>query len=243
LDNYAAVARLARVISGHDIARVIAGRERIILEGAQGGLLDETFGFHPYTTWSSTNFSNAERLLDESEFAGRRTRMGILRSYFTRHGAGPLVSEDRSLHIPEPHNNNDGWQGDFRVGPLDTVAARYAIGAAGGIDALAITHLDALSQLPPHVCTHYRADGEINADWFTNQGDLITDIRRRPFADLNVREQLTRCLKKCAPVFSGISREPNVFVAAIRRMLHAPPLAITSWGPTAHEKRIHDPRL
>ena len=62
-----------------------------VFEGAQGVLLDEWHGFHPYTTWSTTTFANAEALL------GRRAgacRLGVLRTYTTRHGAGPLVTED-----------------------------------------------------------------------------------------------------------------------------------------------------
>ena len=38
----------------------------VVFEGAQGVLLDEWRGFHPYTTWSTTTFENAETLLRES---------------------------------------------------------------------------------------------------------------------------------------------------------------------------------
>ena len=45
---------------------------------------------------------------------------------FSRHGNGPLVTEDDTLRtkLPEPHNGNDGWQGRFRLGHFDAVAAR-----------------------------------------------------------------------------------------------------------------------
>jgi len=48
-------------------------------EGAQGVLLDEWRGFHPYTTWSRTTFANAETLLAEAGEAG--LRLGVVRCY------------------------------------------------------------------------------------------------------------------------------------------------------------------
>ncbi len=51
---------------------------------AQGVLLDEWRGFHPYTTCSTTTFANAEALLAE---AGQTpVRLGVVRAYMTRHG-------------------------------------------------------------------------------------------------------------------------------------------------------------
>uniref|UniRef100_UPI001C5D2E9A adenylosuccinate synthetase n=1 Tax=Nonomuraea rhizosphaerae TaxID=2665663 RepID=UPI001C5D2E9A len=110
-----------------------------VFEGAQGVLLDENHGFDPYTTWSTTTFANAETLL---EGAGA-VRLGVLRTYTTRHGPGPLVTEDPTLELPERHNGTGPWQGPFRTGHFDAVAHRYAIEAAGGVDELALTHLDA----------------------------------------------------------------------------------------------------
>ena len=42
----------------------------VVFEGAQGVLLDEWRGFHPYTTWSTTTFGNAEALLAEAGMPG-----------------------------------------------------------------------------------------------------------------------------------------------------------------------------
>jgi len=70
-------------------------------------------------------------------------RIGVLRTHFTRHGAGPFVSEDRNLAFPD-HNVRSKWQGELRFGHFDLVAARYAINCCGGIDGLALTHLDCM---------------------------------------------------------------------------------------------------
>jgi adenylosuccinate synthase len=140
---------------------MIASAKTVIFEGAQGVLLDEQHGFAPHTTWSKTTFDNADALLDESGADIPRCRIGVIRCYLTRHGAGPFVTEDRQLDrlLPEPYNADDGWAGRFRRGVLDLVILRYALAACRRVDALAVTHLDRLAQLPDHVCDAYEVDG------------------------------------------------------------------------------------
>ena len=52
------------LVDGGYLRRLLRGGPRVF-EGAQGVLLDEWHGFHPYTTWSTTTFANAEKLLAE----------------------------------------------------------------------------------------------------------------------------------------------------------------------------------
>ena len=78
----------------------------------------------------------------ESGAAGEATRLGVTRTYQTRHGPGPFPTEDPALPVTEPHNADGRWQGPFRAGHLDAVALGYAAGVAGGVDAVALTHLD-----------------------------------------------------------------------------------------------------
>ncbi|NUT09406.1 MAG: adenylosuccinate synthetase, partial [Nonomuraea sp.] len=138
VDVYRAFAERVRLVDSSFTARLVR-RGPVVFEGAQGVLLDERWGFDPYTTWSTTTFANA---LDLLEGAGA-ARVGVLRTYTTRHGPGPLVTEDPALELPEPHNATGPWQGAFRVGHFDAVAHRYAAEAAGGVEGLALTHLDA----------------------------------------------------------------------------------------------------
>lgn len=114
----------------------------IVFEGAQGILLDEHHGFHPHTTWSTCTARDALHWLRASPH--RVERVGVLRTTLTRHGAGPLPSESQELsaRLPEPHNLSAGWQGAFRVGWFDPLLVRYAMAANGGVDWLALTHLD-----------------------------------------------------------------------------------------------------
>lgn len=118
----------------------------MVFEGAQGVMLDETHGTAPHNTWTNTTFENADTLLDEIGVADR-FRIGCLRSYYTRHGAGPFPTENNMLDLPEPHNKNNGFQGKFRVGEFDFTLAKAALSIVGGVDTLNISHLDYLPRL------------------------------------------------------------------------------------------------
>lgn len=127
-------------ITTDDVGR-LADAGRLVFEGAQGVLLDETYGFHPHTTWSTTTPRNAKALL-----GGRKARViGVTRTYQTRHGAGPLPTEDQAVlgRFPEAHNGTGEFQGAWRAGHLDAKLLRYSVDCCGGIDGLAVTHLDA----------------------------------------------------------------------------------------------------
>ena len=45
-----------------------------------------------------------------------RSGVDVVRCYLTRHGPEPLVTEDPTLELPEPHNGTGAWQGVFRAG-------------------------------------------------------------------------------------------------------------------------------
>lgn len=120
----------------------------VVFEGAQGVLLDARAGFLPHCTFSRCTPENALALVREHLPDHLVTCLGVLRTYLTRHGAGPFPTEDAELSPPwpEPHNADDGWQGAFRLGWPDFVLLDHAVRACGGLDALAVTHVDALAR-------------------------------------------------------------------------------------------------
>ena len=128
----------------------------VVFEGTAGTLLDETHGFAPYITPSNTTFDNALELCDAAGLLP--VRVGVLRTHFTRHGAGPFVSEDRALAFPD-HNVRTKWQGEMRFGHFDLVAAGYAIQCCGGIDGLALTHMDCVESPFAYVDEYRDAHG------------------------------------------------------------------------------------
>ena len=202
-------------ITGDGFLSALLRRGPAVFEGAQGVLLDERFGFHPYTTWSTTTFANAATLLAEAGRSARR--LGVTRAYLTRHGPGPFVTEDPALVRPEPHNRRGPWQGAFRVGHLDAVALRYSLEVSGGADELAVTHLDAPA---PLVCTAYDIGGRIT-----------------PAADLSGQARLTTRLLTARPRYAEAGTDP---AATLERMLGVP-VTVRSYGPTASDKTTAEP--
>jgi len=218
-EAYRAFATAVAVVDSGYLAGVLR-RGRVVFEGAQGVLLDEWRGFHPYTTWSTTTFANAETLLAEAGFSGMR--LGVVRSYLTRHGPGPFVTEDPTLELPEPHNRRGDWQGAFRVGHFDAVALRYAVSVAGGVDALAVTHLDTVARRPVRVCDRYLVDGR-----------RVERLDPGPERDLDYQSRLTGMLLRARPSYSDLGGDwPGVIEAAL-----GAPVALLSRGPTAAGKR------
>lgn len=223
LDAYAAFA--ARVeLTSEDRLPALLRSGRAVFEGAQGVLLDEWRGFHPYTTWSTTTFANAEALLAE---AGQTaTRLGVVRTYMTRHGPGPFVTEDPTLELPEPHNTRGVWQGPFRTGHFDAVALRYAAEITGSVDAVALTHLDVAAAKPLRLCRAYEeADGQ-----------PIKRLVPGPERDLDWQERLTHRLLRARPVYADAVPGQGNWPDVVAQVLGAP-VAVASYGPTAADKR------
>lgn len=225
VEAFAGFAAGVSIVDGAAVLRERLAVDRCVFEGAQGVLLDEWYGWHPFTTWSTTTFDNAETLLAEAG-AGPALRLGVVRTYTTRHGAGPLVTEDPTLSaaLPDPHNQLGPWQGEFRVGHFDAVAHRYAIEVAGGVDGLAVTHLDVPDRVPElRICTAYEVDGV-----------ALSRIAPGSRGDLAYQEKLTAELWRATP--TALTR-PAEWPAAISDALGAPVL-LEAFGPTAADKRL-----
>ncbi|MBB2942735.1 adenylosuccinate synthase [Actinoplanes lutulentus] len=212
IDAFTAFGEAVRIVGSDHTDRLLS-EGPCVFEGAQGVLLDEWRGWHPYTTWSTTTFDNV------TELCGSFRRLGVVRTYTTRHGAGPFVTE-APLGLDEPHNGQGAWQGAFRTGHFDAVAHRYAAEVAGGVDALAVTHLDVQGL---KMCTSYRT------------GEVIWDrIEPGPHRDLAYQERLTERLNQTVP---ATLRHPGNWTEEIAEILDAP-VEIESYGPRSSDKRI-----
>jgi adenylosuccinate synthase len=233
-DAYRAFADRVPLVDGGYLRRLLRAGPALF-EGAQGVLLDEWRGFHPYTTWSTTTFANAETLLAEA--GETAVRLGVVRSYLTRHGPGPFVTEDPTLELPEPHNGTGTWQGAFRAGHPDAVALRYAAEAAGGLDGVALTHLDVAARHRLRLCRAYLADGQ-----------LVSRIEPGPEHDLSWQERLTDRLLRARPVYEDVvssgpaggapaGTEPTRDWPGIFEDILGAPVVLRSYGPTAAAKR------
>ncbi|RMI35789.1 adenylosuccinate synthetase [Nocardia stercoris] len=224
VEMYREFGRAVRIGPGTALAG-FAAAGRLVFEGAQGVLLDEWRGLHPYTTWSTVEPRNARALLAEIGAAG--AVLGVTRAYQTRHGAGPFPTEDPALRIPEPHNGTGRYQGAFRRGHLDPILLRYAVAACAGIDGLVVNHLDALATEPGlRLATAYR----------TAAGEL-TRIPYGPWCDLTHQQHLTDLLTTATPILTDL---PTDLPAELDRALGAP-VVLTAAGPDRADRQVRHP--
>lgn len=248
---YAFFAQALAIIDETAIDALFTQPGTLLFEGAQGVLLDENYGFAPYTTWSTTTLAQAEMILQEHHFTGEVLKLGIMRACATRHGAGPFPTEDPALTtaLPETHNVWNSWQQTFRVGYFDQVLTRYALEVTGKLDYLAITHLDQLTGLPAQqVCTTYTYHGAAEEDlspYFEQAGAAINAIKVHRPIDLAHQAELTRRLWQCTPEYLTLSQASvqsdaqaaqAAFLSWLTESL-ALPVAIAASGPTVADKR------
>ena len=164
--QYAELGELLRAYIGDAAAIVrasIQAGEKMLLEGAQGTMLDIDNGTYPFVTSSNAVAGGA--------CAGAgigpthiRSAIGIAKAYTTRVGGGPFPTEldnetgQRLRDAGAEYGSTTGRP--RRCGWLDLVALRHAV-AVNGLSELAITKLDVLSALPElEICVAYELDGE-----------------------------------------------------------------------------------
>ena len=148
----------------------------VLLEGAQGTLLDLDHGTYPFVTSSGT-VAGAAAVGTGIGPNRIDSIIGVAKAYLTRVGEGPFPTEiegDGQARVRDLGAEFGTTTGrERRCGWLDLVALRYAV-RLNGITSLALTKLDVLSafdELP--VCVRYRLrDGSETADFPAHQSDF-----------------------------------------------------------------------
>jgi adenylosuccinate synthase len=140
------------------VDEAVRGGKRIMLEGAQGTLLDVDHGTYPFVTSSSAVAGGAAT---GAGMGPNRidTVIGITKAYATRVGSGPFPTElddEAGAHLRDVGVEFGSVTGrPRRTGWLDLPALRYAA-RVNGIDGLALTKLDVLTGLKKiKVCVAY----------------------------------------------------------------------------------------
>jgi adenylosuccinate synthase len=159
--------------------------EPVLLEGAQGALLDPDFGTYPYVT-SSSPLAGAGCI-----GAGLGPRqidrvVGVFKAYSTRVGAGPMPTELKDKtgdFIREKAHEYGATTGrPRRCGWFDAVAGRFSV-QINGLSDIALTHLDIYDGFPSiKICTAYKFNG-----------DVLTSFPR----DVTI-------LEKCQPIYEEL---------------------------------------
>jgi adenylosuccinate synthase len=159
------------------------GGKRILLEGAQGSLLDVGYGTYPYVTSSHTIAGGACTGLGIGPGAIGRV-IGVFKAYCTRVGAGPLPSE----LLDERGEQLRRQGGEFgtvtgrprRCGWFDAVAARYAV-ALNGLTSAIVSKLDVLTGFERvGIVTGYRVGGRNAGFSDAAEPNLQTDVEELP---------------------------------------------------------------
>lgn len=226
IEVYRQFANWSKIVDEYYLPTLL-NNSNVIFEGAQGVLLDQDYGFHPYTTWSKTTYANVIELMseaDDHEFE----RFGVLRTYSTRHGAGPFVAEDPewATRFPDPTNVLGEWQGNFRVGPMDRVMMKYAAEAVGGVDQVALTYMDRAPEVP-YIVTGYKPSDE------HRDGVLTTSIQPpQAEGERGYQQRLAELLLTSKPIVETMT-DP---ITEVERAVNAP-VTILGYGPKAVDKQ------
>jgi len=140
----------------------------VLLEGAQGSLLDVDHGTYPFVTSSSTTSGGA------ATGAGVPPTMidavlGVVKAYTTRVGTGPLpteMDEAMSERLRSLGNEFGATTGRARrCGWFDAVVVRYA-SRINGLTDVAVTKLDVLDTLDRlAICTGYEYEGALHTEF------------------------------------------------------------------------------
>ena len=214
-----------------ELNKSIQKGKNILLEGAQGTMLDVDFGTYPYTT-SSHVIAGGSTIGTGIGPKHINEIIGIVKAYTTRVGEGSLPTElfdEMGKYLQQKgHEFGTTTSRPRRCGWLDLVVVRHAC-MISGITKLAITKLDVLDNLKQvKVCTHYQLNGK-KIDYFPAK---IEDAKQckpiyKEFKGWNE-------IDKNSSKFSDIPKEAQEYLHFIEKELQVP-IAVVSIGPGRRE--------
>jgi adenylosuccinate synthase len=199
----------------------------ILLEGAQGALLDIDFGTYPFVTSSSTMAANA------AVGAGLPPRsidrvIGVYKAYITRVGSGPmptgLFDETGRIMRDRGHEYGTNTGRERRCGWFDAVAGRF-VAQINGLDAAVITKLDVLDTFPTiKICTAYNLRGKIIHSLPATLNDLA--------ACEPVYEEVAgwQCDTSCISSYEELPSAAKAYLKRLEELLQTP-IAMISVSP------------
>ncbi len=198
--------------------------KRVLIEGAQGTLLDVGYGTYPFVTSSHTIAGGACTGLGLGPTAIARV-VGVAKAYCTRVGAGPFPSElddDVGARLRERGNEfGTVTARPRRCGWFDAVAARYAA-RLNGLTAAVVTKLDVLSHFERIAIVRDYRLGEHSVDFgAANQPALALDLEWFEGWDEDI---------SAVRHIAGLPRAARRYVEALESALTVPVEAV-SLGP------------
>jgi adenylosuccinate synthase len=151
-------------VSEPTVSEALRMGQRVIVECAQGAMLDIDYGTYPYVTSSATTAAGACQGAGIPPMSVDRV-LGVFKAYSTRVGAGPLPTElldatgEQIRQRGREYGTTTGRP--RRTGWFDAVAARYVV-QLSGVSEVALTLLDVFDDFESiDVCVAYELDGQI----------------------------------------------------------------------------------
>jgi adenylosuccinate synthase len=226
-------ARLAPFVADTSdlVHKALEAGDMVLLEGAQGSLLDLDTGTYEYVTSSVPSSLAAGAAIGIGIGPMQIEKvLGVYKAYNTRVGNGPMPTElhdetGRMLREGGPRPEYGSTTGrPRRCGWFDAVAARYSA-RTNGISSAALTRLDVLDQMETiKVCTAYRVHGQ-TMDTMPAAGAAMASAEP-------VYEELPGWRSETAGVrrFEELPAEAQSYVRFIQDVLGAP-ICLVSVGP------------
>ncbi|MBA3308339.1 MAG: adenylosuccinate synthase [Chloroflexi bacterium] len=214
----------------------LANGEHVLLEGAQGTLLDLDHGTYPFVTSSNPTAGGA---CNGGGVGPRQIGqvIGVMKAYSTRVGSGPFPTElgdEPGRHLLEKGREFGTTTGRRRrCGWFDAATLPYAV-AVNSVSSIMLNKLDILSGLPEiKLCTGYRVDG-VSATW-----PLEVD-------DLERAQPVYETFAGWDADLSGIRRMSELPAAAaayvdVLEELAGVPIALVSVGPERNQTIVRGP--
>ncbi len=150
------------------VSRAQKSGAHVLLEGAQGSLLDVDHGTYPYVTSSNTTSGGAATGVGIAPTSINAV-LGVVKAYTTRVGGGPLPTEmegeveERTRKLGNEFGATTGRP--RRCGWFDAVVVRYA-SRINGLTDLAVTKLDVLDTFDRiALCSGYEIDGQLHDEF------------------------------------------------------------------------------
>jgi adenylosuccinate synthase len=218
------------------INREIEAGKNILLEGAQGTLLDIDHGTYPYVTSSNTIAGGACTGAGIGPTKIDRI-LGIVKAYTTRVGEGPFPTELND-ELGESIRQRGGEFGATtgrprRCGWLDILGLRYSV-SINGLTGIGLTKMDILDGLEKiNLCVGYKYDGKVY-DTFTTDLDVLK--RCEPvYEEMPGWKESTVGIKE----FDRLPSNAKSYIKKIEYLLKTP-IQIISTGPKRDEIIVLD---
>ncbi len=218
------------------IHRNIEEKKFILLEGAQGALLDIDHGTYPYVT--SSNSISGGSLTGLGIGAKEIDKvMGVFKAFTTRVGEGPFPTEifgENAEKIREIAGEFGATTGrPRRIGWFDAVAAKYST-KINGLDSIVITKLDILDHFEKiKVCTAYEYKGE-KLDFFPTDPEILSNIKPI-YEEFEGWDESTYNLDS----YKKINEIAKLFISKLENILDVP-IDVISTGPSRNATIIRN---